>query len=207
MPSSAKVEIILQYLYDHARLVCDELNRKSDSTKWCIVPLTDTMRHNIIFHYGTGEFNEEKKQQTKQHPEFEHPIDPETVIENEKIAMLTRKKPKPRLTIKRQVTSNRMFGNVIQSQQIRPARVQKSPSNKKSVSASSIYIANSPESDYERALFEAPSDLDMASMLHSQWFKEHSFVQPVEDDSTWNFGSLAFQPPIKPSFKIHSQPF
>lgn len=175
--------------------------------KWSIVPLTDTMRRNIIFHFGAGEFSEEKKQLTKPHHELEQPIDPETVLENEKIAQLTRKKPKPRLTIRRKFTTNRMFGNVIQSRQVEPSRVEKSPPNKRSVSASSIYIANPPESDYEKELFEAPSDLDMASLLHSQWFQEHSFAQPVEDDSTWNFGSLAFQPPIKPSFNIHSQPF
>ena len=207
MTSSAKVEIIVQYLYEHARLVCDELNRKSNSASWKIVPLTDTMRRNIILHYGMGEVGEEKQQQTKLEPEIRTPIDPEFILEHEKIALLTRKKAKPRLTIRKQFNSNRLFGNAIQSQQRILPHVQKSPSNKRSVSASSIYIANSPESDYEKELFEAPSDLDMASLLHSQWFQDHSCAQPVEDDSTWNFGSLAFQQPIKPSFKIHSQPF
>lgn len=52
MAGEGKIEIILQFLHDHSRLVCDELNRKAGIEAWKIVPLTDSMRKNLIFYYG-----------------------------------------------------------------------------------------------------------------------------------------------------------
>ncbi len=54
MPENAKIEVILQFLHDHSRLVCNELNKKADSQVWKTTPLTDSMRRNLIFHYGSS---------------------------------------------------------------------------------------------------------------------------------------------------------
>lgn len=50
-----KAPLIIQYLHDHSRLVCDRLNEKDGPGTWKIVPISDDQRKNIIFHYGTGE--------------------------------------------------------------------------------------------------------------------------------------------------------
>ena len=50
-----KAPLILQYLHDHARLICDRKNEEDGPGTWRITPIPDDQRRNIIFHYGSTE--------------------------------------------------------------------------------------------------------------------------------------------------------
>lgn len=52
-----KAPLILQYLHDHAQLVCDRLNSRETAETgeiWNVTPLPSDMRRNILFHYGSA---------------------------------------------------------------------------------------------------------------------------------------------------------
>lgn len=225
MPAGeGKIELILQFLHDHSRLVCQELNKKAGAEVWKTTPLTDGMRRNLIFHYGNSGFNlKEKvnKENQKLTPRSPTIVVPEVIERNEEIIKFCnqKSKQKSRLTVRKQLntTGNGIFSRPIRSRQvevIKQSIESPKPGNLISVSTSSIYVdKDEPQSDYEHELFHEPSDLEMASFYHnqhqsSQWFQDHSLRPDLpEDDSNWQHGSLEFALKPKSTLKIYSQPF
>lgn len=60
-----KAPLILKYLHDHARLVCDRRNENDGPGKWRITAIPDDHRKNIIYHFGSAENCEEYQYQSK----------------------------------------------------------------------------------------------------------------------------------------------